>query len=69
MAVTKTNTCFLILCAVLVPRCPGPSISRAAIELEEVQRKAAGMITGVEWLPYGSGEIIWTLNSGKQRNE
>lgn len=52
MAVSKTNTCFLILCAVLVPRCPEPSTSRAVIELEEVQRKADGMITGVEWLPY-----------------
>lgn len=55
--------------AVLVPRCPGPSISRAVVQLEEVQRKAERMITHVEWLPYQNGEIIWTLNSGKQKDE
>lgn len=27
------------------------------------------MITHVECLPYQNGEIIWTLNSGKQKDE
>lgn len=27
------------------------------------------MVTHVDWLPYQNGEIIWTLNSGKQKDE
>lgn len=69
MSISKNKYLFLQYSAVLVPCCPGPSISRASAELEEVQRKADGMITRVEWLPYQNGEIIWTLNSGKQKDE
>lgn len=69
MSVSKNKYLFLGYSAVLVPCCPGPSISRASVELEEVQRKADRMITHVEWLPYQNGEIIWTLNSGKQKDE